>query len=131
MLSNSTASAARIELVKAAVERTMPASEARESLAAYPHDYLGVPYLLRTEHIGAALRSFLTGEMTAQELQEWAELLEFRDDIEIAGEAEAETDLIFNILMLLANPELDGRSPFEAAGQMLADFEGRHDQDGT
>ena len=92
----------RQEAVQALVQFTRPARELRDALAEHPWDWdaRALATLTLTD-IAHVLRRYEDGDLTADAVETWANLIECREDIdldEIASEA------IFD----LANPELQG-----------------------
>jgi len=56
---------------------------------------------LTPEHISRVLRRFLAGELTARDVEHWANAIESRDDI-------AMSEFVMEVLFDLANPLLHG-----------------------
>lgn len=44
-------------------------------------DYEGQPFVVNSAEIKGVLKRFLVGEFTAQELEDWANLIECREDM--------------------------------------------------
>lgn len=61
---------------------------------------------LRRENIASVLRRYLAGEIDAATVEEWANLIEGRDDVEFASPDE---EVIIQAIHDLANPVLQGR----------------------
>ena len=60
--------------------------------------------ILKKEDLLRIIDRFLAGEVTAVQLQEWAENLEVRDDVAFDGE---EKELIDEVFFRLATPEIN------------------------
>jgi hypothetical protein len=92
----------REETVQSLVRLDQPLPLLRESLAAFPWDWEGEP--LATVHgrdVAFILRRYVAGDLTAEQVENWANLVEVRDDIKFDAEA---ADAIF----CLANPVING-----------------------
>lgn len=68
-------------------------------------DYDGDPVILRGVQVEKVLLRFLAGELNAVELEDWANLIESREDIIFEAERE---DEIENVIYCLSNPTLQG-----------------------
>ena len=93
----------REHTIQALVRCEQPIEQLRAALARLPWDWDGPPLArLTTKAVALVIRRYASGELTAEEVEAWANLVEARDDIDaepVAAEA------IFD----LANPELQGR----------------------
>lgn len=75
------------------------------NLSKFDWDYDGQPMILKITHIKEVLKRFLAGEFSSKELEDWANLIECREDIELE---EHKRDEIKNVIHCLANPTLQG-----------------------
>jgi hypothetical protein len=94
------------------LNRTGPIRELVARLSEFPWDSDEVLALVERCHLKAALEKYLVGAMPANEVEEWAEALEGREDIGFESGAE---DLISDVLWTLATPALT-----EPLSEMLA-----------
>jgi len=101
--------------LKAAVEARFPLAELQAGLAGFPWDSEPLVELHR-DHVTAVLRRVVSGEWTASDAAQWAELLEGRDDIGFAPEDEA---LLKTIIFEISNPDLYGPTDPDVARGML------------
>ncbi len=86
------------------LEATRPLAELQAALAGLPWDSEPL-VVLRREHVTEALRRLCTGAWTAGDLEQWADLLEGREDVDLEqGYETALAEVIFE----LANPVLGG-----------------------
>jgi hypothetical protein len=92
----------RKELVQALVRYELPIEPVLERLATFGFD--STPLVtLRAKDVVAMLSRYLEGELTAEQVTDWADQLEVRDDVE----AEAPyRDQIKEWIFQLANPNL-------------------------
>ena len=103
----------REEAVRALVQFDRPLEALRTCLAGFPYDWDG-PRLatLQRDDVSKVLTRWQAGDLTDEEVGEWAALVEMRDDVDQA-DAEVE-DAIFN----MANPVLQGPLQNVAPGLM-------------
>ena len=95
----------REEAVQVLVRFDQPVDVLRASLTAFNWDWVGPPLArLTCQAVESALHRYQRGELTGDEVEAWADLLEGRDDIEFEPMA---AQAIFE----LANPELHGPLP--------------------
>jgi|SRR4051794_35833912 hypothetical protein len=92
----------REEAVQSLVRLDQPLPLLRDSLAAFPWDWEGEPLAtVRGREVAFILRRYVAGDLTGEQVETWANLVEVRDDIEFDAEA---ADAIF----CLANPVING-----------------------
>jgi hypothetical protein len=82
---------------------SQPLAELEARLAQFPWDCDEPLVVLTTGHLRSVLDRFLAGEMTAEQVEEWANLIELRDDIDYTS-----TPVIQVAVFRLANPYLAG-----------------------
>ncbi len=85
------------------VKRSVPVKEALSLLSAFPWDFPNPLLELKREDITAALTDYLIGSATAEDIEQWANAIEGRDDIELAPQFRS---IIASALHQLANPLL-------------------------
>ena len=108
-----TASMTRNEAVQSLIRWDRPLEAVRTSLGAFDWDWEGEPGArLDVQAVASVLRRYLAGELTGEEVEAWANLLEGREDVDFQPEAGA---AIFD----LANPVLQG-SVAEVAPALLS-----------
>ena len=113
----------RLALVAALVELKMPISEAARQLSNFPYDFAGEPFAMFGHHLRHALSCFLDGHISSAELKEWAEAIEFRDDMKVHGQSEEEATFVARCLVYIANPELDDQNQIDAANRILSQLD--------
>ena len=96
---------------------TVPLSVSAARLSAFGWDYDGDGVPCHAEHVVAALQRYLSDELTAAEIEDWANMIECREDVAIAGGSDGWTG---ETLHELANPVLFGGLSSERAGALLA-----------
>ncbi len=113
----------RRDAVQHLISLDRPLDELAELLRRYPFDCDAPLVVLRPGDVVAVLDRFLAGELAAQQVIDWADLLEVRDDVGLrAGD-----DLTQDVLFALATPEvgllgqvLDRTSALELRSRLLA-----------
>lgn len=104
----------RLSLVTALLELSEPLQQLAEKLSSFSWDYEGSPVVLARAHIDSALDRYLTGRLSGQQLEDWANLIEGRDDVSAEPCFE---QVIQDVIHQLANPELTSSLTFEKAGE--------------
>lgn len=95
----------REEAIQSLIAFDRPFDELREGVSSFPFDWAGPPLgTIRRQHLLAVLARWQLGELTAEEVENWANLVEVRDDLDRAPNDPAVADAIFD----LANPVLNG-----------------------
>ncbi|MDZ7644944.1 MAG: hypothetical protein U5K76_12455 [Woeseiaceae bacterium] len=95
----------RFDVLRDLVAFNKPASVLAESLSKLDWDYEGQPLIVMATQVQEVLKRFLADECSAQELEDWANLVECREDLEFE---EKKQDQIANVIYCLANPVLEG-----------------------
>ncbi len=72
--------------------------------------------ILTADHILSVLRRFQAGELTAADVEAWADLIECREDIDYQPERDEE---ILEAIYVLANPVLNGALDEALADQVM------------
>jgi len=93
----------RICLVEKLINLSIPVAKSRSELSKFGWDYEGQPVLLSKAHVMALLNRFIADEISSDEVEEWANAIECREDIELDTASGAG---IRNIMHELANPVL-------------------------
>jgi hypothetical protein len=96
----------RLMAVRDLIELRDSLSNCRSRLSRFSWDYHGEPALLTRKDIEVVLKSYLEGRINSDDLEEWADLLELRDDV--GYEAEHREWLNF-VLWTLADQQLNGQ----------------------
>lgn len=93
---------ARVEVLKDLVTLKSDSSQLEKELAQYPWDMEEPLLILRKQDIIAVVQRCINNEILFKDLNDWANVIELRDDI--GFEDEEVKQLIFE----LANPEING-----------------------
>ena len=96
----------REEAVQSLMRFDRPIETLRASLRDFPFDWDDKPLgILRRPHVVSVLRRWRLGELSDREVEDWADLVELREDLEHDPDDEAVATAVF----VLAHPELEGR----------------------
>lgn len=109
------APAPRKELARKLVEYALPIDQVLTELSSYPWDCDSPVFVITPAHVVSILDRFLEGDLTAEQVERWGNLVEMRDDLDLAeGAKEAIGELIHE----LANPLLTEPLSKESALRM-------------
>lgn len=95
----------RLTCLRRLVQFTAPVEETIRDLSAFPWDSDEELVTLTTSHVADVLRRFLRNDLTAKQVEEWAEALEVRDDVHFD---EQPNEQVLEAVHFLANPYLVG-----------------------
>ncbi len=90
-----------------------------KELSQFEWDYDGKPVTIKPVHIVNVLNRFLFGDLTAKELEDWANLIECREDLEYDKYNQEQLE---KIIYELANPEIDGQLTIAKCQKMFLVF---------
>ncbi|RWP93926.1 MAG: hypothetical protein EOR12_01465 [Mesorhizobium sp.] len=90
----------RRSIIRSLVELDRPVAELEKLLAPLPWDYPTALVTLTYNHIQSVLLRFLSGNLEAKDVEEWADLVEMRDDIEFAEDRTKE------VVHMLSTPQI-------------------------
>jgi hypothetical protein len=76
----------------------------------------GVAVRILPRHIAAVLNRYAAGELDALEVEEWANMIEMRDEIEYSPEHE---QLLRELIWELANPQLSQKLTNDRAQELM------------
>lgn len=95
----------RMDTLKSLVSLTKSLDEISSNLAMFDWDYEGEPLVVTPPQVIEVLQLYISGGMGADALEQWANILECREDIAFEKNGEGELE---NVIYCLANPELEG-----------------------
>ena len=95
----------RLELLTDLVAFNKPIKILADGLSKFDWDYEEQPLIISASQVQDILQRFLDGEFSAKELEEWANIIECREDLEFEEKKHREIE---NIIYCLANPSLQG-----------------------
>jgi hypothetical protein len=95
-----------------------PIEDLRAALAEFEWDCSEPLVSLTSEHLLPILRRFLAGELTAEAVEAWADLVEARDDIAFPD------DQVLDAIFMLANPMTNGVLDNQLAERLVLEISG-------
>lgn len=104
----------RLELIKKWIEYSPPEKKLMEQLEEFGWDYEGKPFEIRTTHFQSILERYLRDELNEDEVYQWANFIEMREDIDY--------DKFKDIIFFLATPEINGVLSRELAKKWILDL---------
>ncbi len=107
----------RKELLQNVLEYNSHFKLSAETLKSLNWDYNDEPAFLEKKHLKNILSHYLRGHLTTHNVQEWAEFLEVREDVDYRLQDEK---LLSEFIHVLANPELEGNLTPEQAKSMIS-----------
>jgi hypothetical protein len=102
----------RAKTLQDLITLALPLSIASDRLRAFPWDCKFELVSLAPADVACVLRRYLGGDLSAAEVEQWANLLEMRDDV-------GWSDEVGEALNMLANPETQGALSVICAQQLL------------
>ena len=93
-----------------------PVTVLSASLSNFDWDYDEQPLVIKASQIQSVLKRFIAGEFTVQELEDWANLIECREDLEFE---EVKHEAIETAIECLANPVLQGEITIASCKALL------------
>ena len=114
----------RAEVLQELVRFEKPTEPLMRELRAFGWNWLAEAPLvvLKKEDLLRVIDRYLGGEITAAQLQEWAENLEVREDVAFD---QSEEDLLDDIFFRLATPFINQPLTIESVGKMKHDLPGK------
>lgn len=110
----------RFEVLQELIAFSKPIESLSNNLSRFDWDYEGEPLVISASQVRSVLRRFLDGKYTSEELEEWANLIECREDLEFEQEKHK---AIENTIYHLANPELQGKITSDSCEKLLSAFD--------
>lgn len=114
-------SRSRGEVLRALIDYRLPIEPVLRELEAYGWDSAQDVAILEGEDILKLLRRYLSGELTGEQVVDWADFLECREDI---GFLEGQKQVCSHAIFLLANPNINGNVTPELAKKIQHDLGG-------
>lgn len=109
----------RMEVLDALLNLRKPLTEISETLIQFPRNSEEL-LVLKAAQIRWVLEQYLSGEISESFVEDWANLIECRDDI---GFDKKDNHLIKELMYTLANPYLTGRLTHNRAGFLIRDID--------
>jgi hypothetical protein len=111
----------RNEVLRALIDHRIPIEPVLAELEAFGWDSEQDLAILEREDILNVLRHCLDGEFTSEQVVDWADLLECREDV---GFQEGQKQVFSHAIFLLANPNINGDVTLDLARKIQFDLGG-------
>lgn len=108
---------ARAQFLQDLIAVRGPISDLANQINEFPWDCDSELATVQAADLTSALRRFLRGELTARDIEAWADLIECRDDV-----AYASPDLQ-EVVHALATPEISEPLTHDLARRIIADYD--------
>jgi hypothetical protein len=110
------APALRRTILMSLLANDRPVDHLRAALAQFEWDCPEPLVSMTRDHILVVLRKFLAGDLTAQAVEAWADLIEVRDDINFTD------DRVLHAIFVLANPTINGELDNRLAEHLVSEI---------
>ena len=110
----------RQNTLKNLVEFSKPIVELSNDLSKLTWDYEGELFTIFAYQILEVLNRYISGNLSSEEIENWANLIESREDIEFE---KTKSTLLENIIYQLANPILEGEITLNQCKEMISKIE--------
>jgi hypothetical protein len=111
----------RRDCLRALIDYRLPVEVTLQELAAFGWDSPETVVILEREDVLMLLRRYLAGELSSEQVTDWADLVECREDI---GFPESQAEVLSRIIFRLANPSINGSVTRELAEQIQLELGG-------
>ena len=95
----------RQSVLQALVTFSQPLEFLIKELSQFEWDYEGEPVIIEPLHVVSILNRFLSGHLNAKQVEQWANLIECREDIDYEASNRKQLE---QVIYEFANPELEG-----------------------
>jgi hypothetical protein len=106
----------RYVALQALVEFSRTISELQSLFGSLAWDFDGSPLVMNRGHFRSVLERYLKGGLSSQEIEDWANLVEGREDITFEPD---DAELLREVVYELANPELTEQLSNQRAMEMV------------
>ena len=90
-----------------------PVSELQSALSTLEWDYPIALAILTYSHVRSVLERFQAGQLRADDVEGWANMIELRDDLDFADE------MVQEMIFILATPAINGALDQQLAEELL------------
>jgi hypothetical protein len=111
----------RRQLLERLLDGPASLSQVEKPLRDFPYDCEEPLVVLRLAHVRGALQQYLSDQVSATDVENWAELLEGRPDVDNEG-SESDcgvAEVIAHLLFQLSTPSINGSLTPQLARQMV------------
>jgi hypothetical protein len=105
----------RMEIVAKLVRFEQPIATSLAELSEFAWDYDGEPFVVSADDVVSILNRFLADQLSAQDVEDWADAIEVREDIAF----DENTDWTQETVHLLSNPSINGAITIPSVVELL------------
>ena len=109
----------RRQLLYALVTLSQPLERIAKELSLFEWDYEGEPVIIEPIHIVSVLNRFLSGDFSAKQLEDWANMIECREDLDYD---ESNQEQMKQVIYELANQDTEGQITIERCKRIFLVF---------
>jgi len=109
----------RQQVLQALVTFSQPLEVLAQALKQFKWDYESEPVIIEPFHLVSVLNRFLSHQLEAQQIENWANLIECREDLDYES---ANQEQLEQVIYELANPEIEGPLTIERCQQIFLRF---------
>lgn len=106
----------RFDALRDLIDFNKPVSVLANNLSKFDWDYEGQPLTVTASQVREVLKRFLAGRCSSKDLEDWANLIECREDLEFEDKKH---DDIANVIHILANSVLEGEITYDSCKQFI------------
>ena len=104
-------------ILKNLAEFSKPIVELSNDLLSLTWDYEGKPFIIHSDQVLEVLNRYVSGNLSSEEIENWANLIECREDMDFDKE---ERVTLEKIIYQLANPVLEGEITSDLCHEMIS-----------
>lgn len=109
----------RLEIVKKLVRFDQPIATSLAELSKFHWDYDGEPFVISMEQVISILKRFLANQLSAKDVEDWADAIELRDDISYDDRS---SEWIGRAITILSSPPLNDQITIASVQKLLAGY---------
>lgn len=110
----------RIEALEHLLKFDKSIANLQSDLSEFSWDYDGQALVLSASQVNTILEQFVAGQHTEQEIEDWANLIECREDLEYEKPKSQEIEMV---IQRLANPDIEGKITTEVCVELINSLE--------
>lgn len=107
----------RHTVLRSLAEFSRSLNELRDLLGLLEWDFDDLPFVMKRLHLHGVLERYLSGNLSSQDVEDWANLVEGREDVVFeSGDAELLDEIVYE----LANPRLTKQLSDQRAKEIIS-----------
>ena len=109
----------RQQVLQDSVTFSQPLDVLSQALSRFEWDYEGESVIIEPFHLVSVLNRFLSNQLEAQHIENWANIIECREDLDYETSNQEQLE---QVIYELANPEIEGPLTIERCQQIFLKF---------